>query len=340
MGPRQDNRQCSPDLAQACPQGRRPTDNQVNILQFDGQTGYMLVCGSVWQGRCELRSSRNISEVVTLTNSPINFVGSIDKKNVYGFFGSRPVGDSSGGSLLYVAMGQDGRPSQYRPAAISTRKYQTKDKTFHYYINNSNLQQHTYIDVHPSLRNLFKANYIYGFENERHVYFISIQMEDALATPPKFLTKIIQICREDMSYASYTELPIQCVSDSVVYNIAIDAYYTESVRTRDGSFGLAVTFGRTSLGAEADGASGSVLCFYDIDDIIYKFETLQSQCFNNGIGSQVTWLVGKSLQEVRSCETDVSNKRCGVVFSCPVILFFCSCSDTFWFMQSNFSFVQ
>ncbi|XP_056000781.1 plexin A3-like isoform X2 [Ostrea edulis] len=302
MGPQNDSPQCSPDLTQACLQGRKLTDNRVNILEFDGQTGYMLVCGSIWQGKCELRNSRNISHVVTLTNSKINFVGSIDKKQVYGFFGSRPVRDVGGGSLLYVAMGLDGRPSQYRPAAISTREYHTKDKTFEYFISDPNY--HTYVDVHSDLKNLFKAHYIYGFEHGRHIYFISIQMEDGLAPIPKFLTKIIQICRNDNTYASYTELPLQCVSDSVVYNIAIDAYYTESVRAKDGSFGLAVTFGRTNRGSEADAALGSALCFYDVIDIIAQFEYLQNRCFEEGIGSQVTWLVGKSLAEVRNCEKD------------------------------------
>ncbi|XP_062617696.1 hepatocyte growth factor receptor-like [Saccostrea cucullata] len=311
MGPWNDNPQCSPDPTGACSEGRTPTNNQVNILAYDKGTGYMLVCGSLWQGRCELRNTRNISHVLRLTNSVTNFVGSINKRHVFAFFGNKPMG--GGGDLLYVAMGRDGRPKQFQPAAISTRDYHAKDKEFKYYINGS--MYHTYVDVHSSLINKFRAYYIYGFEYENHTYFISVQMEDALARTPRFLTKIIRICQKDQTYASYTELPLQCVSKSVVYDIAIDAYYNGSP-ARDFSMGLAVTLGRTSGDSEADPSLGSVLCFYDILDIVQKFEELQDQCFTEGIGSQVTWLVGKSLSEVRNCERDMTYDQksfCGLL---------------------------
>ncbi|XP_061187712.1 hepatocyte growth factor receptor-like [Saccostrea echinata] len=311
MGPWKDNQQCSPDPTGACSEGRIPTSNQVNILAYDKGTGYMLVCGSIWQGKCELRDTRNISRVLKLTNSKTNFVGSINKRHVFAFYGSKPVG--GGGDLLYVAMGMDGRPPQYQPAAISTRDYQAKDREFKYYINGS--MYHTYVDVHSDLIKKFKAYYIYGFEYENHTYFISVQMEDALASTPRYLTKIIQICQKDKTYASYTELPLQCMSNSVVYDIAIDAYYNPSL-ANDLSSGLAVTFGRTSSGSDADPSLGSVLCFYDILDIVQKFEELQYQCFSEGVGSQVTWLVGKSLSEVRNCERDmnyVQKDFCGLL---------------------------
>lgn len=303
LGPYNDSPQCSPDPTTACDPGRTPADNQVCILELDKETGYMLVCGSVLQGKCHLRNTADISQVIQLTDDKLNFVGSINKRQVFAFFGSRP--DTGGGNLLYVAMGNDGRPSQFRPAAISTREFHMKDKSFKYFRVSNNSMYHTYVDIHPNVVDLFKAYYIYGFEYNKHTYFISVQLEDALASEPKFLTKIVQICQKDSTYASYTELPIQCMSDSVVYNIAIGAFY-HSEPSRDGSYGLAVTFGRTSQGSEADPTLGSVVCFYDVLEIRQKFENVQDKCFMEGIGSQVTWLEGKSLLEVRNCERDVS----------------------------------
>lgn len=323
MGPYSDSPQCSPDPTTICKEGRVPTDNQVCILEYDRKSGSMLVCGSVHQGKCEFRSTTDISHIIELKNDKINFVGSINKRHVFAFFGGRAV--SEGFNLLYVAMGDDGRPSTFRPAAISTRKFHIKDKSFQYLTNN--IMYKTYVDVHPGLIGSFKAYYIHGFEYENHTYFISVQMDDALATAPKFLTKIVRICQDDQTYASYTELPIQCMSNSVVYNIAIGAYY-HSVPARDTSTGLAVTFGRTEQGSEADPSLGSVLCFYDVIDIVKKFEDVQDKCFLEGIGSEVTWLVGKSLKEVRNCETDV-----GILIICIPMITYLLGFDTIPFLD-------
>lgn len=90
----------------------------------------------------------------------------------------------------------------------------------------------------------------------------------------------------------------------VVYNIVIGAYYY-LVLVRDIFIGLAVIFGRTDQGLEVDFFLGLVLCFYDMLDIVKKFEDVQDKCFLEGIGSEVIWLVGKFLKEVRNCEIDV-----------------------------------
>lgn len=90
----------------------------------------------------------------------------------------------------------------------------------------------------------------------------------------------------------------------VVYNIVIGAYYY-LVLVRDIFIGLAVIFGRTEQGLEVDFFLGLVLCFYDVIDIVKKFEDVQDKCFLEGIGSEVIWLVGKFLKEVRNCEIDV-----------------------------------
>lgn len=72
----------------------------------------------------------------------------------------------------------------------------------------------------------------------------------------------------------------------VVYNIVIGAYYY-LVLVRDIFIGLAVIFGRTEQGLEVDFFLGLVLCFYDVIDIVKKFEDVQDKCFLEGIGSEV-----------------------------------------------------
>ncbi|XP_019392531.1 PREDICTED: plexin-D1, partial [Crocodylus porosus] len=65
VGPVPDNPLChAPQLPQAsCEHARVPTPNYNKILQPDAAQGIVVVCGSVYQGSCQLRSMANISAV-------------------------------------------------------------------------------------------------------------------------------------------------------------------------------------------------------------------------------------------------------------------------------------
>ncbi|KAL8212634.1 UNVERIFIED_CONTAM: hypothetical protein K2H54_054029 [Gekko kuhli] len=65
VGPREDNPLChAPQLPQAsCEHAKKPTDNYNKLLQPDPEQGILVVCGSVYQGFCQLRSMDNISVV-------------------------------------------------------------------------------------------------------------------------------------------------------------------------------------------------------------------------------------------------------------------------------------
>ncbi|XP_053234057.1 plexin-D1 [Podarcis raffonei] len=65
VGPKEDNPLChAPQLPQAsCEHARKPTDNYNKLLQPDPEQGILVVCGSVYQGFCQLRSMDNISVV-------------------------------------------------------------------------------------------------------------------------------------------------------------------------------------------------------------------------------------------------------------------------------------
>ncbi|XP_013931200.1 PREDICTED: plexin-D1 [Thamnophis sirtalis] len=65
VGPKEDNPLChAPQLPQAsCEHAKKPTDNYNKLLQPDPEQGILVVCGSVYQGFCQLRSMDNISVV-------------------------------------------------------------------------------------------------------------------------------------------------------------------------------------------------------------------------------------------------------------------------------------
>ncbi|XP_054831796.1 plexin-D1 [Eublepharis macularius] len=65
VGPEEDSPLChAPQLPQAsCEHAKKPTDNYNKLLQPDPEQGILVVCGSVYQGFCQLRSMDNISVV-------------------------------------------------------------------------------------------------------------------------------------------------------------------------------------------------------------------------------------------------------------------------------------
>ncbi|XP_042307160.1 plexin-D1 isoform X2 [Sceloporus undulatus] len=65
LGPEADSPLChAPQLPQAsCEHPKRPTDNYNKLLQPDPEQGLLVVCGSLFQGFCQLRSLDNISVV-------------------------------------------------------------------------------------------------------------------------------------------------------------------------------------------------------------------------------------------------------------------------------------
>ncbi|KAG7472234.1 hypothetical protein MATL_G00106780 [Megalops atlanticus] len=64
-GPVKDNSLChAPQLPQAtCEHPKAYTDNFNKLLQLDRAQGVLVVCGSVYQGFCELRNMENVSEI-------------------------------------------------------------------------------------------------------------------------------------------------------------------------------------------------------------------------------------------------------------------------------------
>ncbi|KAJ6668297.1 hypothetical protein lerEdw1_015674, partial [Lerista edwardsae] len=84
VGPKEDNPLChAPQLPQAsCEHAKKPTDNYNKLLQPDPEQGILVVCGSVYQGFCQLRSMDNIS-VVAVAFPPGGAGGGGDQVTVF-----------------------------------------------------------------------------------------------------------------------------------------------------------------------------------------------------------------------------------------------------------------
>lgn len=314
VGPVLDNPSCYPE-PEPCSLPRETTDNKIHVLAINKELNYILACGTVKHGLCTAYSLSDIS-AMNHTLSPktptSNVVGSVSGEsylNSFAFFGSPPRTLSNSHDLLYVAMGTANQSQEYTPAILSTREIKRLDNSWgmDYFLDSQTSS--TYMDVDINVRKKFRSYYIYGFEKDGYTYFISVQMNDPTAFDAqnnKFVTKIIRICQNDLTYSSYMELPLECLYGDKTYHIATSAKLSE--------YGilplfdhLYVTFGKNDdLDPSPRRSEGSVMCSYEFNSILEKFEKLGQYCFTSGIGNEVAWYVGKSLGQTRKCNTDVS----------------------------------
>ncbi|XP_069418270.1 plexin-D1 [Ovis canadensis] len=128
VGPVADSPLChAPQLPQAsCEHPRRLTDNYNKILQLDPGQGLVVVCGSVYQGFCQLRRRGNISAVavpfppaappaapVTVFPSMLNVAANHPNASTVGLL--LPPAAGAGGSRLLVGATYTGYGSAFFP---------------------------------------------------------------------------------------------------------------------------------------------------------------------------------------------------------------------------------
>ncbi|KAK3101270.1 hypothetical protein FSP39_002266 [Pinctada imbricata] len=277
---------------------------------------FVLVCGSANNGLCSTRLASNISDEYKLSeNKSTNYFGD-SSIGTAAFFGTGPANHPGDDFLLYVATTTYGRPSDKNPAAIATLELDRNIKSFDYLINDG--ISHSYIDVHQDIKGTFQAYYKYNFEHDDKIYMISVQMKDPKPElgVPTFISKIAQVCKNDLHYFSYTEFPLQCIKDSVDYNIVLSAHLNsgDSLMMEDN---LYVTFGRGEnlSSSTAHPVMGSALCVYKMADIMLTFDKIQQDCFQEQQATRVAWVYGKSINTARICTKDLTydgNNFCGL----------------------------
>lgn len=67
-GPRRDNRQCTPPVANSCEEAV-DTDNHNKLLLVHGAKDVLVVCGSVYRGICSLRNLSNVEHLLYFSDN-------------------------------------------------------------------------------------------------------------------------------------------------------------------------------------------------------------------------------------------------------------------------------
>lgn len=221
-GPKNDSYECT---IVECPQdSRREITNNFNkVLLVHGQS--LIVCGSLFQGVCEVRNLRNVTAVEQSVQDAV--VANNEESSTFAFIAPGPP-TSANRNVLYVGVTFTGN-SPYRSEipAVASRSLE-KNRMFQ--IASTAVTTGTRVIINNSARDSYLVNYVYGFSSDGFSYFLTTQPKHSTGhgggggsgtgtSSREHVTKLVRICQDDANYYSYTEIPVECTSGTKRYNL-------------------------------------------------------------------------------------------------------------------------
>lgn len=214
-GPQNDSLDCT---IVECPHDsrRRLMDNYNKVLLVYEKTS-LIVCGSLYQGLCDVRSLRNVSVVDQKVQDAV--VANNENSSTVAFIAPGPP-RSAGRNVLYVGVTYtNNSPYRSEIPAVASRSLE-KNRMFQ--IASTAVTTGTRVIINNSARENYLVNYVYGFSSDGFSYFLTTQPKHTTGSHSpnrEYVTKLVRICQDDVHYHSYTEIPMDCVSDSKRFNL-------------------------------------------------------------------------------------------------------------------------
>ncbi|XP_061591845.1 plexin-D1 [Cololabis saira] len=291
-GPVEDNLLChAPQLPQApCEHPKALTDNYNKLLELDREQGVVVVCGSVYQGFCELRKMGNISEIAvefppqgekTVFPSMLNIAANHPNASTVGL-----VFKSHGGNtLLLVGATYTGAGTQFFPKNHSKEdlRFENTPEIAIRSLNIKDLSRLFTYDINPSEDNVFKIkqevktknklNFVRAFIQKTYSYIAfnnDAKMGHKESQPNSILARICLDTENPRKSSgpesrklteSYIQMPLQCGFNGNIFNRLLSVFPAE-VQAEDGSGPESYLFGVFS---KAD--RKSALCAFKFSDI-------------------------------------------------------------------------
>lgn len=312
MGPRDDSSDCP--VTGFCPTvPKRPTDYWNKALVIDYPQSRLISCGSLFQGVCSVHKLGNVSLYETVRNESV--VSNNATASTYAFIAPGPP-KLFRMHVLYAGVTFTGNgPYRSDVPAVASRSL---DNSMMFSVASSGVTTGTRLLLNSLARESYPINYVYGFASKDFSYFLTVQKKSTQNSWP-FISKLVRICQKDITYNSYTEVPLVCrSSDGTDYNLAQAATVAKPGSELAVSLGITaqdevlfVTFAKSQDDQDVYNkpSKNSALCVYALSAIHRKFTQNIQHCFN-GNGNQGLDFVTVSLP----CVLTVSS-------SCPHLLF-------------------
>lgn len=175
--------------------------------------------------------------------------------------------------------------------------------------------------INTNSRESYVINYVYGFSSERFSYFMTTQLKHNTPTAKEYITKLVRVCHEDSHYYSYTEIPVDCISEATKYNLARSAYLGKAGADLAANLGITteddVLYAVFSEGRENTPTNRSALCVYSLKSIRRKFMQNIKSCFN-GHGLRGLDFISPNMQCVSTKLQTISEDFCGLDVNYPL----------------------
>ncbi|XP_037069862.1 plexin-A2-like [Pollicipes pollicipes] len=289
-GPEDDDPECSP--ANECPAYvvKRLTNNVNKALVIDKTHGTLIACGSLFQGRCQVRNLHNISSINLEVEEAV--VANNETASTVAFIAPGPPRPPET-HVLYVGVTFTGgarAPYRNEVPAVSSRSLDL-DRMFS--ISELAVTTGTRMSINSLARERYFINYVHGFGSNGFSYFLTTQMRRSTEMSP-YISKLVRVCQDDPHYYSYTEIPIDCIDDKgTKYNLAQAAHVATAgsdvatklgITAQDDVLYAVFSVSERSEGENSDKPTNkSALCVYSLKDIRHKFTRNIMECYRGNV---------------------------------------------------------
>uniref|UniRef100_A0AAX7SRH4 Plexin-A1 n=1 Tax=Astatotilapia calliptera TaxID=8154 RepID=A0AAX7SRH4_ASTCA len=329
-GPVTDNPRCYPPPGvQSCPHELVQTSNVNKLLLLDAAHNRLIACGSTSQGICQFLRLDDLFKLGEPHHRKEHYLSSVaEAGTMSGVVISPDI--FGGGGKLFVGTPIDGK-SEYFPT-LSSRKLMSNEE-------NADMFSFVYQDEFVSSQlkipsdtlskfPAFDIYYIYGFNSEQFVYYLTLQLDTQLTSPDAaseqfFTSKIVRLCVDDPKFYSYVEFPIGCTKDGVEYRLVQDAYLARPGSRLARSLGIQeheeVLFTVFAQGQKnrAKPPKESALCLFTMRQIKEKIKERIQSCYRGEGKLSLPWLLNKELACINS-PLQIDDNFCGQDFNQPL----------------------
>uniref|UniRef100_A0A3P9LQN9 Plexin-A1 n=2 Tax=Oryzias latipes TaxID=8090 RepID=A0A3P9LQN9_ORYLA len=329
-GPVTDNPRCYPPPGvQSCPHELVQTSNVNKLLLLDAAHNRLIACGSTSQGICQFLRLDDLFKLGEPHHRKEHYLSSVaEAGTMSGVVISPDI--FSGDGKLFVGTPIDGK-SEYFPT-LSSRKLMSNEE-------NADMFSFVYQDEFVSSQlkipsdtlskfPAFDIYYIYGFNSEQFVYYLTLQLDTQLTSPDAsseqfFTSKIVRLCVDDPKFYSYVEFPIGCTKNGVEYRLVQDAYLARPGARLARSLGIReheeVLFTVFAQGQKnrAKPPKETALCLFTMRQIKEKIKERIQSCYRGEGKLSLPWLLNKELACINS-PLQIDDDFCGQDFNQPL----------------------
>ncbi|XP_035501458.2 plexin-A1-like isoform X1 [Scophthalmus maximus] len=329
-GPVTDNPRCYPPPGvQSCPHELVQTSNVNKLLLLDAAHNRLIACGSTSQGICQFLRLDDLFKLGEPHHRKEHYLSSVAEAGTMSGVVISPDIFGEGGKL-FVGTPIDGK-SEYFPT-LSSRKLMSNEE-------NADMFSFVYQDEFVSSQlkipsdtlskfPAFDIYYIYGFNSEQFVYYLTLQLDTQLTSPDAsseqfFTSKIVRLCVDDPKFYSYVEFPIGCTKDGVEYRLVQDAYLARPGTRLARALGIQeheeVLFTVFAQGQKnrAKPPKESALCLFTMRRIKEKIKERIQSCYRGEGKLSLPWLLNKELACINS-PLQIDDNFCGQDFNQPL----------------------